>query len=119
MQNSYEARAKKFIHQIFSLIESCMEKPYAVERAMDTFNKAYHRNVLVRYGSARIAIITSDYVIKFDYDHEEIEEIGGCEQEMELYRQAVADGIDYLFAKTERYNYNGHSFYIMPRIYGI
>ena len=96
-----------------------MEEPYAVKCAMDTFNKTYHRNILVRNGSARIAIITSDYVIKFDYDYENVEEIGGCEQEMELYKLAVEDGIDYLFAKTERYDYNGHSFYIMPRIYGI
>ena len=119
MKNNYEVRAQKFIQKIFPYIEEDMFNPYSVELAMDEFNERFHRNIKVHYGDARIAIITSDYVVKFDYDDETVEEIGGCENEVELYEQAVKDGFDYLFAKTSRYNYEGYSFYIMPRIYHI
>ena len=118
-KNNYEVRAQKFIQKVFPYIEEDMFNPYSVEKAIDKFNEDFHRSVKVHYGDARIAIITSDYVVKFDYDSESIEEIGGCEQEIELYEQAVEDGFDYLFAKTSRYDYEGYSFYIMPKINGI
>ena len=116
MKNDYEVRAQRFIEKVFPFIEENIFDPYEVEDAIDEFNKKYNRKVFVRYGEARIALITSDYVIKFDYDDECIEEIGGCENEMKLYAQAVTDGFDYLFAKISRYNYRGYSFYIMPKI---
>ena len=116
MKNDYETRAKKFLEKIFPFIEDNMFDPYYVEDAIENFNDKYNRKVKVNYGEARIALITSDYVIKYDYDDDCIEEIGGCENEIELYAQAVADGFDYLFAKTMRYNYKGYSFYIMPKI---
>lgn len=116
MKNDYETRAKKFLEKIFPFIENDIFDPYCVEDAIENFNDTYHRKVKVGYGEARIALITSDYVIKYDYNDDCVEEIGGCENEVELYAQAVADGFDYLFAKTMRYNYEGYSFYIMPRI---
>ena len=119
MQSSYEERARAFIHQIFPFIVDRIFDIYWVQKAVADFNIKYHRNVKVCYGDARIALITSDYVIKYDYDNEIIEDIGGCEQERELYEQAVQDGFDYLFAKTTRYDYNCISFYIMPRINGV
>jgi hypothetical protein len=64
-------------------------------------------------------MITSDYVVKIDYDPRAIKRWGGCEEEMRLYAQAKADGFDYLFAKITRYEYEGYTFYIMPRIKGI
>lgn len=116
MKNSYEVRAQKFIQKIFPIIKDIMREPYEVEDVIKTFNNLHHRKIRVCYGDARIALLTSDYVVKFDYDYENVEEIGGCENEIELYAQAVEDGFDYLFAKIERYDYNGQSFYIMPRI---
>lgn len=116
MKSDYEVRAKKFLEKVFPFIEEDIFDPFYVCDAIINFNKTYNRNVQVRFGESRIALITSDYVIKFDYDDEMIEEIGGCENEIQLYAQAVADGMDYLFAKINRYNYNGYSFYIMPRI---
>lgn len=116
MKNDYEVRAQKFIQKVFPIIKDIMDEPYEVEDVMQEFNETHHRKVRVCYGEARIALLTSDYVVKFDYDYETIEEIGGCENEVELYAQAVEDGFDYLFAKISRYDYEGHSFYIMPRI---
>ena len=119
MKHDYEIRAQEFIKKVFPFIEDDLFNPNFIEDAIADFNDKCHRKVIVSYGEARIALITSDYVVKFDYDDDTIEEIGGCENEIELYAQAVEDGFDYLFAKISRYNYAGYSFYIMPRIYHI
>lgn len=116
MKNNYEVRAQKFIHKIFPIIKDIMNDPYEVEDAIDLFNVTHHRNIRVHYGDARIALLTSDYVVKYTYDPETEFEIGGGENEMELYAQAVRDGYAHLFAEIGRYNYKGISFYIMPRI---
>ena len=116
MKSNYEVRAQKFIHKIFPTIKDIMDEPYEVEEVIKMFNCLHHRKIHVCYGDARIALLTSDYVVKFDYNYETIEEIGGCENEVALYACAVEDGFDYLFAKINRYDYEGHSFYIMPRI---
>ena len=116
MRNSYEVRAQKFIQKVFPSIEDIMNDPYEVEEVMQMFNHLNHRKVRVCFGDARIALITSDYVIKYTYDFECEEEIGGGDNEVELYAQAVKDGFEHLFAKVTRYNYKNISFYIMPRI---
>ena len=115
---SYEERAKKFIQQVFPYIEDC-EDEYDTKECIYHFNVDFNRNVKVANGLSRIALITSDYVVKWDYDMDEINRIGGCEDEIYLYAEAEKDGFDYLFAKITRYEYNDRKFYIMPRIRGI
>ena len=115
---NYEERAKDFIKEIFPYIENC-DAPFEALNSVKKFNATHNRNVIVRHGIARIALITSDYVVKFNYDPYEVEAVGGGEEEVELYAHAVHDGFDYMFAKVSRYVYRDHSFYIMPRIYGI
>ena len=115
---SYEERAKDFIKEIFPVIEH-VNTPWSVRRQISLFNAQNHRRVIVGNGLSRIALITSDYVIKWDYDEDEIDRIGGCENEMELYTLAEQEGFAYLFAKITRYRYNDRNFYIMPRIAGI
>jgi hypothetical protein len=114
-KNSYEERAKRFIAQIFPYLDECYdheEREYAVAQ----FNEDYHRKVFYTHGMSRYALVTSDYVVKVDY---QATRWGNCEDEMELYEEAERDGFAYLFAKISRYDYEGVSFYIMPRIYGI
>lgn len=115
---NYEERAKDFIKAIFPYISDFTDV-YSVCDDVDTFNYDHNRKVRVNHGCARIALITSDYVVKFDFDEEEVEYVGGCDNEMELYAQAEADGFAYLFAKITEFAYNGRNFYIMPRIRGI
>ena len=115
---NYVERAKDFIEQVFPYIEACMN-PWSMMNRIDTFNAEYNRKVIVRSGLSRIALITSDYVVKFDYDPEEVESIGGCENELEVYSWAEREGFAYLFAKITPYSYNKRLFYIMPRIRGI
>lgn len=115
---SYIERAQDFITEILPIIGNEMD-PWTLESIMDKFNRDNHRRVLVRSGSARVAFITSDYVVKFDYDEEEVEEIGGCENEIYLWQLAQAEGFSHLFAEITRIEIKGRNFYIMPRIYGI
>lgn len=116
---SYEERAKDFIKEIFPYIKGNMDSPYYVRAGVRQFNADHTRSVLMRSGCARIALITSDYVVKFDYDEDEVASIGGSENEVHLYEIAVKEGFDYLFAKITPVIYEGARFYIMPRIHGI
>lgn len=115
---SYVERAKDFIAEIFPYITD-WKNVYEVDNDIDVFNAEKNRKVIMRHGLSRIALITSDYVVKYDFDPNEVECIGGCEAELELYQHAVEDGFAYLFAEITPYDYDDHTFYIMPRINGI
>lgn len=115
---SYIERAQDFIQQIYPYIGQ-WENPWDIKDDIDCFNRTNSRKVIMKHGIARIALITSDYVVKYDFDKEEVAEVGGCEAEVALYAEAVKDGFDYLFAEITPYHYHGHDFYIMPRIRGI
>lgn len=112
---NYEERAKDFIKEVYPFIEGRLT-PYWVKKEISVYNSCNKRRVRVGHGLARIALITSDYVVKWDYDEEAVNEIGGCENEIALYARAEADGFAYLFAKITRYEYKGRKFYIMPRV---
>lgn len=116
---NYEERAKDFIKAIFPYIAKNMESPYYVRENINKFNKENSRNVKMRAGCARIALLTSDYVVKFDYDREEVDSIGGCANEVYMYDIAEREGFAYLFAKITHVIYQNHDFYIMPRIEGV
>ena len=116
--SSYEIRAIKFIHQVYSYINNCSTVG-EYEASIRVYNAQHHRHVHCDAGSARIALITSDYVIKLNYNPYKVKEWGGCEQELKLYNQAFKDGFDYLLAKIKPYYYKGQVFYIMPRIHNI
>lgn len=115
---SYEERAKDFLKKVYPVISDCLTKPFKVESRMYTFCEKNHRDISVRWGSARVAIITSDYVIKWEYDTDEVDYIGGFEDELNLYEEAKEDGFAYLFAEITPFEYRDFPFYIMPRIKG-
>lgn len=112
---NYVERAKDFIKEIYPLIADCdWWGDYA--NSVRTFNKCNNRKVLCNHGAARVALITSDYVVKIEYDENEVEDIGGCENEVELYEYAKREGFAYLFAAITPFRYKDRIFYIMPRI---
>lgn len=115
---SYEERAKNFIAEIFPYIQHCGSH-YAMERMIDDYNRDHNRKVAYCHGLTRFALVTSDYVVKVDYNPRKIAEFGGCEKEIALYEEAESDGFAYLFAKITRFDYMGNRFYIMPRVHGI
>lgn len=118
MKTNYEIRAKKFIQQVADYIENCYV-PDDFNEAIERYNEAKKRHVRVESGACRVVLITSDYVVKIDYNPGKIKIFGGCEDEYEFYHRAEDDGYEYLFAKITKFVYNGRAFYIMPRIGGI
>lgn len=117
MKSSYEVRAQLFIKKVFPFIKDC-EEPEDYMIAINSYNKLHHRKVIVDYGMTRVVLITSDYVVKIDYGTKS-RIWGSCEDEYQMYKQAVQDGFDYLFAKVTPIVFEDRAFYIMPRIHGI
>lgn len=116
MKSDYRIRAKKFLKSIFPYIDGYMWNVSEVEFQVERYNAEKKRHVIVSCGSARIVLITSDYVIKWDYDNDCVEGIGGCDDEYCAYQEAVKAGYEYLLAEATLIEYNGFSFMIMPRI---
>lgn len=119
MKSDYRVRASRFIHSVFSYIENYLTEPCMVEEAIDNYNRDHSRKVEVAWGSARIALITSDYVVKWDYDTDYAEDIGGCEDEYCAFIKAKAEGYSHLLAETTLIVINNIMFSIMPRIRNI
>lgn len=116
---NYIERAEDFIKAIYPFICGSLHDRYGVFNAVKNFNATYNRKVICMHGCVRVALITSDYVVKFDYNEEEIPFLGGGEKEVRIYNRAKEDGFGYLFAPITRYVYDNNAFYIMPRINGI
>ena len=119
MKSDYRERASHFLQEVYPYIDGFMCEPYLVIRRIRIFNHAKSRNVQVCNGCARIALITSDYVIKFDYDEDEVQRVGGCEDEVGFYGFIKKSHMEHLFAEITPVSYMNHKFYIMPRISGI
>lgn len=118
MKSDYKVRAIKFIKQIAPFFEDCLS-PYDYENAVKEFNRKYNRKVICANGVSRIAFITSDYVIKIDYNERCVAYAGGCEDEVQFYQFAKNCGFEYLFAAIEKVVVGGRDYFIMPRINGV
>lgn len=119
MRNNYEVRAQKFIREIAPFFDGC-NFLWDYEGAVLNFMMEHpNRKIKTSNGLARIALITSDYVVKIEYNENNVSTYGGGEAEIAFYKDAEADGFEYLFAKVSRYEYNGKKYYIMPRIRNI
>lgn len=119
MKSDYRVRARRFLETIYPLLDGCWGSPNECRRIMYQYNRQKSRKVIVCNGISRIAIITSDYVIKFDYNEYEVIRVGGCESEVKFYQFAKKEGFGYMFAEITPFEYMGRTFYIMPRINGI
>ena len=119
MKSDYRVRAARFLRAILPYIEDVLMDIYEVEERVKEYNRDHSRKVEVVWGSARIALITSDYVVKWDYDEDNVENIGGCADEYDAYMKAKRDGFDYLLAETTLTVIDNTVFSIMPRIRNI
>lgn len=117
---NYVERAKCFVRQIdVFLSEGDLS---TVKRKINTFNRFNHRSVRVRSGATRIALLTSDYVIKFDRADAcegTVKTFGGCESEYSFYQFAEYSGFDYLFAPVTKVKGYYRDYYIMPLVRGV
>lgn len=122
--NSYEVRAQKFLLSLFPYIEracasyGARSKKNILAIAVDMYCADHPtRKIRSTCGYTRMAIITSDYVIKFDFNMNT--QFGTCEDEISAYELAEQDGYEDYFAKPTRYTRQGWKFYIMPKVTGI
>lgn len=122
MKSDYRIRAQKFIKQIFPYIDGYMydDLDETIKRVQGFANEK-RRKVLVSSGISRIAIITADYVIKWDRYSHDVYGAGNCEKEYLTWRWLLDEnpGYAYLFAEITRFKFGGEIFYIMPRVRGI
>ncbi len=119
MKTDYISRARKFLNQIFPYISSDLKNVIKVSEGVKRFNKDYHRKVIFDSGCVRCVLITSDYVVKWDYSPYYRSMWGGCQDEVNRYKEVKKDGYDYLFAKITSIITCGKKWYIMPRINNI
>lgn len=119
MKSDYKVRARHFLEEIWPYIENCGNEPYQYRIAMRKYNFHKSRHVLVGSGCVRVALVTSDYVIKFDYCPEEARRVGGCADEAKFYAFAKSKGFAHLFAESTPFIFHNRAFFIMPRIEGI
>lgn len=119
MRSSYEVRAQRFIRAIAPYLMWC-DTLSDFEKAVSDFMTDHpRRNIHFDNGRTRFVLITSDYVVKINYNPDDIEWFGGGEEEIAFYAMAEREGMAHLFAKISRYEFGGRRFYIMPRITGI
>ena len=117
--SDYVKRATKFINLFVTDMKLTNKKRsdyHTMIRIVCDFNATHQRRVQIARGASRICLISSDYVVKWDYDYCGF---GGCEDECQMYEIAEAEGYAYLFAKPTPIEVKGMTFYIMPRIRNI
>ena len=115
IKSDYEVRAQKFIKEFAPYLKGirvAKYNSYKIHDAVRRFNVDKKRNVKVASGASRIALITSDYVVKLDFG---TTWAGNSASEMLGYEKAMKDGYEYLLAKISLYKCRNRKFYIMPR----
>lgn len=115
-RSDYKSRAIKFLRMVYPYIQNCLTDPDECMEQIEVFNQEKSRHARMDFGASRIAIIASDYVIKFDYDKENVRDVGGCETELMFYSFAKRKGYERLFAEISCVVYKNTPFFIMPRI---
>ena len=116
IKTDYEVRATKFAQFLAELFKDCVTR-HEYEHAIRVYNSNHIRKLHYDYGISRIAIIRSDYVVKFNYGFNK--DFGDCISEEKMYKKAVKDGMEHLLAKVTTMTLNGHVCAIMPRIKGV
>lgn len=112
----YKDNAREFLKEFVPILEKTMGFGSAV-RAYN-YGKIKAHQVSMNCGATRVAILGSDFVVKFDYgDRFNIREFGGCATEYRFYRSTLAHDKSYLpclmeMSKIKVYN---HYYYIMPK----
>lgn len=111
MKSNYVMRATKFMEQFYPYLYK-----YDIEKAVSIFNTDKHRAVIYRHGLTRRVLITSDYVVKWDYDKKNSKTFGGCKEEYKKYLELKDTDYGYLFAEITPIKIKSRTFYIMPRV---
>ena len=119
MGNDYKRHAYRFLMQFgVETIARCQARQYTsiLRHFVKKYNAAHSTDITIRGGMARKVLIGRDFVIKLDWDEENVFCYGGCEDEVKLYKIAKEEGFAHLFAEITHITINEYNFYIMPRL---
>lgn len=125
MKTSWEVRAERFARSIYPYIARYVSQGRslmdAVYTAVLNYNADKHRNVRVSSGACRVCLITSDYVIKMDYNRRNCSDFGGCYDEYNTYLEVTSDGYGHLLAECSWIHIDGAhiDFLAMERVRGV
>ena len=111
MKNSYQVRALNTWKALKPYLMGCASI-FNYDCAVNKFNRENHRKIKFCYGSTRVCFVTSDYVIKMDYNQDQIIFWGGCQSEYDNYDFACANGCDGAFCPIDKIDEKA---YVMPR----
>lgn len=117
MKSNYVDRARKFITEIYPLIDDRTDWSN-VNSAVNKFNQINHRNVNFFHGAVRFVLLTSDYVIKWDWSKEARLEYGGCDKELERWHKYEKTPYSYMFVPISKIKVCKRVWYVMPRVRG-
>lgn len=112
MKSNYIVRAQKFMESFYPY----MRQYHSITVAVSKYNERYSRAVKVREGAVRRVLLTSDYVIKWDYDKGNSRCFGGCREEYKIYQEVKDSYYGYLFAEITPIKIKNRVFYVMPRV---
>lgn len=118
MKETYRMHAYHYITSLYNFVTNWFD----TDNINDAVDKVFWhtgKQAKVEHGSARIAVIGSDFVIKWDYNEDSTKEIGGCEDEFRIYKWSLSTGFSHLLAPCYRIIYRKRYFYIMPFIHNI
>lgn len=111
MKSNYIMRATKFMEAFYPYM-----RKYEIRQAIRLFNEKNHRMVRLCKGAVRYVLVTSDYVIKWDYNKQNSKCFGGCREEYHKYQEVKNDYFGYLFAEITPIKVKHRIFYVMPRV---
>ena len=112
---TYQMKAYRYLRAMFGYVRDWTYW-HDIEIATDKVYFDTGERAEVTSGSSRMVVIGKDFVIKWDYDFENIESIGGCEDEFRIYKQSLSTGYSHLLAPIYRIYHRERYFYVMPRV---
>lgn len=115
---TYQMRAYRYLQTMFGFVHDWTNF-YSLQEALRETYFCIGEEATLENGSSRRVIVGEDFVIKWDYDDEAVEEIGGCEDEFRKYKISLSSGYAYLLAPIFRLYYRGRFFFVMPRADGV
>jgi len=113
---SYIEKARNFLKVMANELDKIHGCGWTVpyKKAISNYNYEFGTNYRIRCGAVRVAIIGDGFVIKVNYDKENVERFGGCEQEYKFWQQVKDTEHAYMFAPVTKVKAGHHYYYIMP-----
>ena len=116
MDNTMVDAARDLMKQLLPEIADMMDNICDLEQFFDKYNAEHGTNFDVQCGSARMCLVCDTFVIKWDYDSDSVDEIGGCWDECAAYQTIKDSPFAYLFAEAVMFKIGWNDFEVMPRI---